>query len=335
MKVFMIGGTGLLGSTAARKFIEAGHYVTSLALPPLPKGALIPESMNLIFENYISMTDQAIIEYMQDASIFIFAAGIDERIEGKAPIYEMYYKYNIAPLERLIKLAKIASVRKTIVLGSYFSYFVREWQDLHLYDHSPYIRSRVDQANMALSYSDKRMGVAILELPYIFGTQPGRKPVWVFLVEQLKKMPFFTFYPKGGTAMLTVEQVGEAITKIAYGDYEGNLPIGYYNLTWKEMLRYFHEEMKLKRSIVTIPKCLYSLALSFIKRKYKRMGIESGLDFHDLAEVMSRNAFIKDDFLRNELIIPEDDIKKAIRSSVKLSLEVLAGEQEIVSMKAE
>ena len=42
MKVFMIGGTGLLGSEAARELIRRGHEVSSLALPPLPTGAMLP-----------------------------------------------------------------------------------------------------------------------------------------------------------------------------------------------------------------------------------------------------------------------------------------------------
>ena len=37
MKVFMIGGTGLLGSAAAQLFIDKGHSVKTLSLPPLPE----------------------------------------------------------------------------------------------------------------------------------------------------------------------------------------------------------------------------------------------------------------------------------------------------------
>ena len=47
MKVFMIGGTGLLGCEAARIFIEKGHEVTSVALPPLPEGAPNSKEMKL------------------------------------------------------------------------------------------------------------------------------------------------------------------------------------------------------------------------------------------------------------------------------------------------
>lgn len=38
----MIGGMGFLGSEAAKVLIERGHEVTSIALPPLPEGAVLP-----------------------------------------------------------------------------------------------------------------------------------------------------------------------------------------------------------------------------------------------------------------------------------------------------
>ena len=62
MKVFMIGGTGLLGSEAARILIERGHEVVSIALPPLPEGAHLPPEMKIEFGNYLEMTDEEIKE---------------------------------------------------------------------------------------------------------------------------------------------------------------------------------------------------------------------------------------------------------------------------------
>lgn len=135
---------------------------------------------------------------------FVFAAGVDERVEGPAPIYDMFYKYNIAPLKRLLTIAKSCGFKHAIILGSYFAYFNRVLPELELAKHHPYIRSRADQEDMALSFADASFDVSILELPYIFGAQPGRKPVWVFLVEQIQNMKNATMYPKGGTAMVTV-----------------------------------------------------------------------------------------------------------------------------------
>ena len=39
MNVLIFGGTGLLGSAAAQIFIDRGHHVKTIALPPLPEGA--------------------------------------------------------------------------------------------------------------------------------------------------------------------------------------------------------------------------------------------------------------------------------------------------------
>ena len=55
MKVFMIGGTGLLGSEAAKQLIERGHEVTSIALPPLPAGAVLPPEMKIEYGNYLGI----------------------------------------------------------------------------------------------------------------------------------------------------------------------------------------------------------------------------------------------------------------------------------------
>ena len=43
MNVLIFGGTGLLGSAAAQIFIDRGHHVKTIALPPLPEGAPIPK----------------------------------------------------------------------------------------------------------------------------------------------------------------------------------------------------------------------------------------------------------------------------------------------------
>ena len=240
MKVFMIGGTGLLGSAAARIFIDRGHTVKSVALPPLPEGAPIPEEMEIVFCNIYEKSDEEIKELMTGCDCFVFAAGVDERVEFPAPVYDAYYKYNIAPLKRLLPICKELGYKNAVILGSYFSYLAKERPDMKLTERHPYIRSRIEQEKVAFSFADDNFDVSVLELPYIFGTQPGRKPVWVILIEQIKmmdKLPF-TMYPAGGTAMLTVRQVGEVIVGAAEKSKGAKAwPISMYNMTWKEFLK--------------------------------------------------------------------------------------------------
>ena len=47
MKVFIVGGTGLLGCSAANELIKRGHKVKAIALPPIPEGAPVSKEMDL------------------------------------------------------------------------------------------------------------------------------------------------------------------------------------------------------------------------------------------------------------------------------------------------
>lgn len=337
MKVFMIGGTGLLGSEGAKELIRRGHEVSSVSLPPVPEGAPLPPEMKLSLGNYMELTDEELRGLLKGCEGFVFAAGVDERLEGPPPIYELYEKYNIKPLKRLLEIAKESGVKHAVILGSYFAYFERVWSDLKLSQTHPYIRSRVDQAEMALSFAGDGMDVSVLELPYIFGAQPGRKPVWVFLVEQIQKMKGATFYPGGGTAMVTVKQVGRCIAgALERGRGGKNYPVGYYNLTWKEMLTIMHRYMGLSgRKIITIPAILYRQALKSILREQEKKGIQSGLDLMGLVKIMTRKAFIDKETAVEELGIEDDDIDRAIGESVKLSMEILDGRRQTIDMKGE
>ncbi len=339
MKVFMIGGTGLLGSEAARIFIERGHQVKSVALPPLPAGAPIPEEMELEFCNIYAKTDDEIKAMMEGYDCFVFAAGIDERVEFPAPVYDAYYKYNIQPLERILPLCKEVGMKSAVILGSYFAYLAKQRPDMKLTEKHPYIRSRIAQEEVAFSFADENFDVSVLELPYIFGTQPGRKPVWVILIEQIKvmdKLPF-TMYPGGGTAMLTVRQVGEVIVGAAEKSKGAKAwPISMYNQTWKEFLKivYAARGMGENRKILSVAPWMMRMGLGGVKKEYAAKGIESGIDVDGLADIMDINLFI-DRKYAVELGATEDDIKAAITDSIKVSQASYDGTVELLEMKGE
>ena len=337
MKVFMIGGTGLLGSEAARVLIERGHEVTSVALPPLPQGASLPPEMKIEYGNYMEMTDEQIRAYMTGCDGFVFAAGVDERVEGPAPIYELFKKYNIDPLARLLKIAKECGVKHVSICGSYFAYFAKTMKDKELTRWHPYIRSRIDQEEMALSFADESFDVAVLELPYIFGTQPGRKPVWVFLVEQIRSMKKFTMYPKGGTTMVTVHQVGQALVGALEYNKGGNAyPIGYYNMTWKEMLAIVHKHMGCPgKKIITIPNWMYAMGGKKIMKEQKAAGHEGGLHMVKFTDLQCSNLFIDKSLGCDKLHVEPDDIDAAIGDSIRLCIEVLDGKAKVIGMRGE
>ena len=62
--------------------------------------------------------------------------------------------------------------------------------------------------------------------------------MWVFLVENIRSMKGVTLWPKGGSTMVTIRQVGQALAGALERNRGGNCyPIGWYNMSWKEMLK--------------------------------------------------------------------------------------------------
>lgn len=347
MNIFMIGGTGLLGSAAAQLFINQGHKVKTLSLPPLPVGANLPDEMEIILQDANKMTDDDMLSLMNGSDIFVFATGVDERVEFPAPVYDAYYKYNIAPLERLLPLAKRAGMKGAVVCGSYFAWLAKAKPEMNLCDKHPYIKSRTEQEKVCETYSGSDFQVGVLELPYIFGTQSGRKPVWVILIEQLQrfeKMPV-TMYPAGGTAMLTVRQVGQAIVgaseqaleavKNKNGKFRA-YGISCYNMTWREFLKIVYRAMSgiADRKIIDVPKSAFKAFGLVMRKDYKNRNVDAGIDPVGLADIMGMNLFIPTDDCK-ELGCTADDIEKAIFDSIKLSKDAFEGKAELVEMKGE
>lgn len=339
MKVLLIGGTGLLGSAAARIFIDRGHQVKTIALPPLPEGAPIPEEMEITWGNFLEISDEELLKAMEGCDAFVFAAGVDERVEFPAPVYDAYKKFNIDPLDRFLSLAKKSGIKHCTVLGSYFAWLAKARPEMDLCAKHPYIRSRIEQEKVAEKYADDDMSVAVLELPYIFGTQPGRRPVWTILIEQLgrfEKMPF-TMYPAGGTAMLTVRQVAESIVGATEQLEKGFRAYGIscYNLTWRQFLKIVYRAMGVQdRKICDVPKWTFKAFGLHMRKDYANRNVDPGIDPVGLADIMGMNLFIPTDDCK-ELGCTPDDIEAAIFDSIKISVDVVKHGAKLLGMKGE
>ena len=332
MKIGIAGGTGLLGSAAAKIMIEKGHEVHALTLPFI-KGSLdIPEEMILHTGDFNLLSDNEIDLFMRGLDAFVFAAGVDERIEFHPPVYDAYVKYNINPLFRILSSAKRMGVKKGIVLGSYFAYFAKEWPNLMLEEHHPYIRSRIEQEKVAFSFADSSFEVVVLELPYIFGAQKGRKPVWSIFIERFEK-PKVIFFPAGGTTMVTVHQVGVAIYHaILYGQNKTAYPLGYVNMTWRKLIKRVLLAMGKHKPIITVPYFLAHLGIKSLQKDYDKKGIEPGLNPRYFAKLMTTKTYI-DPSLTKDLQLPDADIDQAINESISYAYEIYKKQLEVTDMK--
>lgn len=153
MKVFIVGGTGLLGSASAAELIQRGHKVRSVALPPLPQNAVLPSEMEIVFGNYMTMTDEELATQFTGCDALVFAAGVDERVEFPAQVLDHYIKYNVTPVQRLLKIGKELGIKRTVILGSYFAYFAKQWPKLKQTEKHSYIKSRIMQEEAAMEFN--------------------------------------------------------------------------------------------------------------------------------------------------------------------------------------
>ncbi len=336
MKVFILGGTGLLGEACAKMLIENGHIVGSIALtPPKPENKI--EKMHLTIGNLYNYSDNEIKNLMRGYDSFIFAAGVDERVEFPAPVYESYYKYNIEPLKRIIPLLKDVGLEQIVVMGSYFTHFEEKWPKLKLYEHHPYIRSRVDQKNLALSFADENFKVSVLELPYIFGVQKGRMPVWEIYVKLLSKMKKIIYFPKGGTTMVTVKQVAQTVYgALTKAKVSKAYPVGWYNKTWKEFLTIANKAMENpNKKIVSVPTFTVNIAGKFLNKSYAKKGIEPGLNPAKFGKLQSAFTYITPQIIRDELGVTSDDINTEITKSFAYANQIYNEKLQVTEMKAE
>ena len=196
------------------------------------------------------------------------------------------------------------------------------------------------QEDICKNAVDDNFSTCVLELPYIFGTQPGRKPVWTILIEQLKAMDSlpFTLYPKGGTAMLTCRQVGQAIAGAAVREKAGfeAIPVAMYNMKWDKFLKIVYEArgMGPNRKIVGVQPWMMKLGMIGIAKDYKKRGIESGMDPFNLPDIMNLDLFINNQYTK-ELGVQEDDIEAAITDSIRVSQASYDGKVKLLEMKGE
>ena len=292
MNVLLLGGTGFLGYHAAHALINKGHKVKLLALPPAPAPNLFPADVQIDFGNFNTMTDDEVLAWMDGYDSLVHAAGVDDRVVPDAPSYPFFYEGNVAASERLYRLAKQAGVKQSVMLGSYFSYFAKTWKDVDLAANHPYIRSRVEQEERSLEVCGDAIRLVILELPYIFGSMPGRIPLWLPLIKYLNsKLPLF--YTAGGTICVSVANVAQAIVGgLERSDTHGAYVVGEENLTWKELLGKLTELLGKRKNVITVPNWIVKLGLNYVANQQKKAGKEAGLDPRKLLEIQARNTFV-------------------------------------------
>ncbi|MFO7796060.1 MAG: hypothetical protein ACQERB_06790 [Promethearchaeati archaeon] len=278
------------------------------------------KEVNNLYIDLFNVEYEKLVNLFRGYDAMIYAVGPDDRITPEAPAYEFYHKRLVEACEKVVRAARKAGVKKCAICNSYFAYFERERPELKLKEKHPYIRSRVEQAEKCIAIGGNQMDVMIMELPYIFGTHPVRMPIWKdIIVNRLKKMKLYIFFFKGGSNMITVDHVAEAIVgAIEYGKGGKRYTIGDKNVKWTEWIKIMLDEMGIYKKIKILPVWIGTILGSYLRWKESREGKEAGLNYKYLfRDIQSQEFFFDPTSSQKELQYSGGELEETIRKTVQ------------------
>ncbi len=317
MRILVVGGTGFIGYHATHELSRRGHDVTVLGMPPGPPEGTFPERVAMQLHDMGSMHDSELDALLAGYESVVFAAGADDRITPAAPASRFFYEANILSSVRFTAAALRAGARSVVLLGSYFTHFDREWPDMKLAEHHPYIESRKQQQELCTAIAGSRMALVSLELPYIFGAMPAVVPLWAPLVSYVRSgAPLY--YTRGGSNMVAVSSVAEAIAGACERITESRIfQVGDRNVEWTELLQAFCAITRREDDTVHILPDGSLSSLSWLFDAIHAMqGRESGLHAAHFARVQTSRAFFDIEESRGVLGYSVGGLENAWRETV-------------------
>jgi len=247
-KTLVVGGAGFVGSATSLLLHDAGHEVTIMSRSRPRPGSRLDE-LAFVAGNYIEddFSDGRVLEGFE---WLVFCAGSDMgnytegRTESEAEFFEMA---NIVGLPRFFEAAQRAGIRRSVYMGSWYSFVAPQ-----VIERIPYVRSRhlSDAAIRALS--SPSFNVCSCALPWIVGHTPGLVVAqWQALTQYaLGKLPIEEFAPVGGANFMSSRAVAQAMLGgLERGESGKSYLIGDENLSWKDFFGLWFAEAGRARDL--------------------------------------------------------------------------------------
>ena len=321
-KVFVLGGTGFLGYYTVKELLSKGYEVKTIALPPLPSEDLLPTEVDCSLGNINELSDDEVRELLKDCEGFIYAAGADERILPQKPAMKFFYEANVLPTQRMARLAKEVGIKKFVLFGSYFAEFAERLPEYDLRSQA-YPNNRLLQEQVAFAEGEGSMMVTSLRLPYIFGTMPGRMPLWKMYTDQIKDQPAFPAL-KGGTAVVTVEQVAEAaVGAMENGKHRHTYAISALNMKFQEFYQMMVDALG-QTETTQVPVVDYEQMKSVyenIDKEAAEKGLEHGMHMVVSAKLQTEDLYLDPKDTMPILGIKDHDVMESIKSTLAKCVE--------------
>ena len=323
--IFIVGGAGFLGYHTSLELVNRGAEVTALAMPGEVVDNSLSSRVNVVRANIDELSDEQLGELLAGHDALVYAAGPDDRVELAAGVKasEFFGTQLVARTERVLRIAKECGMQKVVVLGSYFSYVnnhglcgVRQGE----LEHHPYIKARIEQTKraFALGGSNEPFAVAILNVPYVFGTAPGKEPIWKHVfVEQFASSPKI-YYGKGGTTVISAKKIAVCVAQaLELAEHGDELAIGSRNMKFTPVIEQLLKVANIEKPVGSLPNWLLTMSMKSQWKKAQKVHLDSGLDIRYLNnDILKRDFFV--DFAATDAKLQvnyPDDVDVAIQET--------------------
>lgn len=325
-KLIIIGGTGFIGYYTAKLALSKGYEVASISvldddLVNKDLASWYPKEIKNTICDVFTATEEELVPLLKGYDYMFYAVGPDDRYTPEKPAYEFFHFRLVESCAKVFRAAEKAGIKKAAVCNSYFAYFDREHPEMKLKEKHPYVRCRVEQAEL-LNKQKKNMEVVVLEYPYIFGAMEARLPIWrdVFLDRYVNGHKI-VYFSKGSTTMTSITHIAEsAIGALEYGKDGARYPVGDQNKSYKWMLQYMSECKGVKKKVVLPPTWMCVMGAKHIEKGFHKQGKEGGLDYVlVMKEVMSKDLVVPEkvlDEVCEELHISRGGLEESIKETM-------------------
>ncbi len=233
MKTLVVGGAGFVGSAASLYLHDQGHEVTIMSRSPPKPGSRL-DDLPFVVGNYVT-DDFSDGRLLEGYDWLVFCAGSDmgNYSPDAGSQADFFEKANIVALPRFFEAAKRAGIRRSVYMGSFYSFVAPQ-----VIDRIPYVRSRhlSDAAIRALSTPD--FNVCSCALPWIVGHTPGVAVAhWhaLALLAQGRLPGVPEIAPVGGANFMSSRAVAQCMLGgLERGESGKSYLIGDENLSWKD-----------------------------------------------------------------------------------------------------
>ena len=233
-EILLVGGTGLIGGTAALHLQALGHEVTLLAraAPKVASLATLP----FLPGNYAEedWTDGR----LEGFDTLVFAAGGDIRhvpTDGSMSQDEFFMRYNAEAIPRFFEAARAAGIRRAIQVGTFYPHVAPEKAAT-----SAYVRSRKLADERTRAIISAGFEVCSLNPPVVLGHLPGleiayQRYMCQYARGRLEGVPMFA--SPGGVNHISARSLAQAVAgAVAKGEPGRAYLVGDENLSFKEYL---------------------------------------------------------------------------------------------------